>query len=81
MLVKFVDSVEEYWVLLGNINSPQNKDQRLFTVYIPKVNRLSTINCDQLKSLIRAIIDSKLGAVIWIALSHIMQRHWFTTRQ
>ena len=64
MLVKFVESANEaYWVLLRDINPPQDEDQRSFTVHIPKENRLSTADWDLIKFHIRAITDLKLGAV------------------
>jgi hypothetical protein len=64
MIIKYVKSANEaYWIFLRDVNPPHDENQKSFTVHIPKTNRLSATNWDQIKTLIRMITNKKLGAV------------------
>lgn len=64
MIIKYVKSANEaYWIFLRDIDPPHNENRESFIVHIPKANRLSTTNRDQIRTLIRTITNRKLGAV------------------
>jgi hypothetical protein len=60
MIVKYVASEDEaYWILLRNIEAP-NQDNASFTIYLPRENRLSTIDWDEIAKYVRRVTDAKL---------------------
>jgi hypothetical protein len=62
MLVKYVESVREaYWVLLQDVPRPP-QTQQSFTVRIPKENRISNLDWQQLRDRLVGIQDLKLAA-------------------
>jgi len=62
MLVKYCEDVNEaYWLLLKDV-PPPNQENETFTVNIPKVNRLSNINWDEIKNYVRDITDGKIAS-------------------
>jgi len=63
MLVKYIEHTNEaYWLLLKDIDIPAT-DQKTFTVHIPKANRLSTINWQDIQGYVRGITSTKLASV------------------
>ncbi|MCK4639707.1 MAG: DUF4365 domain-containing protein [Candidatus Marinimicrobia bacterium] len=64
MLVKYVESEgEAYWVFLREITASMDENQKTITVHIPKSNRISSINWEEITAVVREITDLKLGAV------------------
>jgi hypothetical protein len=62
MLIKYIEAEDEaYWILLKDVDTP-NQDNQTFTVYLPRVNTLSTINWDSIAGYVREITDIKLAA-------------------
>jgi hypothetical protein len=62
LLIKFVQSeMEGYWQLLYNIRPP-DREQRSFSVPIPKVNRLSLINWNTVRQHVWNVTHDKLEA-------------------
>jgi hypothetical protein len=62
MLVKFVaDENEAYWILIREIPRPTQR-ARTFSVQIPRENRLSTLNWDDIRRRVHRITDTKLSA-------------------
>jgi hypothetical protein len=62
MLVKYIaDENEAYWLLLSKVPEP-NQGQDTFTVSIPKQNKLSNIDWEDIKQYIREVTDEKLAA-------------------
>lgn len=62
MLVKYVaEENEAYWILLIDIPEP-NQQNETFTVHIPKANKLSEINWQEIENYIREIVDHKLNS-------------------
>lgn len=63
MLVKYVESeAEAYWLLFRDIPSP-SQDQETFTIQIPKMNRLSSIEWSNINIYIRSVTDKKLASM------------------
>lgn len=62
ILIKYIEAEDEaYWVLLKDVDIP-NQDNNTFTVYLPRANRLSTIDWDSIAGYAREITDIKLAA-------------------
>lgn len=65
LLVKYVESENEaYWLLLKDISPPDGfQNQETFSVYLPRKNRISTINwVNDVVAHVRYITDKKLKA-------------------
>lgn len=63
LIVKYVESENEaYWLLLKDIPEP-NQLNETFTIKLPRVNTLSTINWDDITNYVRDITQRKLRAV------------------
>ncbi|MES2650548.1 MAG: DUF4365 domain-containing protein [Bacteroidota bacterium] len=63
MVIKFVESENEsYYILLKDVDEP-NQENETFTLYIPKENRLSTINWNEITDYVRSVTDKKLAAM------------------
>lgn len=63
MLVKFIESENEaYWLWLKDANYRADDSQETMTVRIPRQNRLSTINWNQVQAHVRTVTDRKLAA-------------------
>lgn len=63
ILVKYIKvENESYWLLLKDIPTP-NQENDTFTVHIPKSNKLSEINWDDIYSHIRKVTDEKLATI------------------
>jgi hypothetical protein len=59
LLVKYVEADNEaYWLLLGDVPEP-NQRHKTFTVRIPKANRLSTIDWQQIQNYVRDVTNGK----------------------
>lgn len=64
LLVKYVESENEaYYILLRDLYPELAENQKEFTVHIPKNNKLSEADWDNLAFLLRKITDRKLGAM------------------
>jgi hypothetical protein len=62
MLIKFVEEENEaYWILLIDIPEP-NQENETFTAHIPKANKFSEINWQDIEDYIREIVDYKLNS-------------------
>lgn len=62
MLVKYVEVENEaYWLLLRDVPKP-NQDQETFTVRIPKINRLSSIEWQCIQNYVRDVTNGKLAS-------------------
>lgn len=62
MIVKYViPENEAYWILLKDVPSP-NQENDNFTIHIPRANRLSQINWNEIKDYIETVTDRKLAA-------------------
>ena len=62
MVVKFVENDNEaYWMWLRDVATPR-ADHKTMTVRIPKANRLSAIQWDQVEGRVHAVTDAKLAA-------------------
>jgi hypothetical protein len=62
MVVKFVESDNEaYWIWLRDIAAPK-ADQKTMTVRIPRANRLSAIQWDQVEGHVHSVSDNKRAA-------------------
>ena len=61
MLVKYIEEENEaYWLLLKDI--PElSQEHQTFTVNIPKANKLSTIDWNEIKEYVRRVTDIKLA--------------------
>lgn len=63
LLVKFVEEENEaYWILLKDVPEP-SQDNETFTVRIPRQNRLTELNWNEIADYVRAITHRKLRAV------------------
>ena len=63
MVVKYVNIEKEaYWIFLKDISEP-NQEHETFTVHIPKKNKLSEINWDELRNYINKVTDKKRAAI------------------
>ena len=63
LIVKYVEDVDEaYWILLKDVPEP-NQSNETFTINIPIINLLSTLNWNSIKSYVRSISEKKLKAV------------------
>jgi hypothetical protein len=61
LLVKYVEADNEaYWLLLSDVPEPDQR-HKTFTVRIPKANRLSTIDWQQIQKYVRDVTNGKLG--------------------
>jgi hypothetical protein len=61
MLVKYVEAEKEaYWLLLSDVPEP-NQEQDSFTVRIPKQNRLSSINWQEIQEYVRQVTNGKIA--------------------
>jgi hypothetical protein len=59
MLVKYVEAENEaYWLLLSDVPEP-NQEQESFTIWIPKENRLSTIDWLRIQKYVRDVTNGK----------------------
>jgi hypothetical protein len=62
MLVKYIEADQEaYWVLLRDVQPPKQNRQS-FTVRVPRANRLSTLDWQQLRMRLGRIQGLKLDA-------------------
>ena len=62
MLVKYIKSENEgYWLFLSDIEKP-NQNNNTFTIKIPKSNKLSNIEWDNIRAHIQEVTDSKLAS-------------------
>jgi uncharacterized protein DUF4365 len=69
ILVKFVEADSEgYWLWLRDIVEPR-EDQETLNLKIPKTNRLSRIDWEQIKTYVRRVTDVKTAAMRREALS------------
>lgn len=60
LLVKYIESENEaFWVLLYDVPEP-NQSQKTFTIRIPKRNRLSSIDWNQIQEYVREVTRGKL---------------------
>jgi hypothetical protein len=63
LIVKYILAENEaYWILLKDIEIP-NLNNESFTIYIPRENRLSTINWNLISNYVQLITGNKLDAV------------------
>lgn len=63
MLIKYVEVEEEaYWLLLKEIPSPP-QEQKSFTVHIPRMHRLSTIDWSVIQAHVCDVHSRKLDAM------------------
>ncbi len=63
MIVKYIeDEHEAYWTLLSDVTPPANPNQGEFTIYLPRIQSISTINWNDIVAYIRRITELKLGA-------------------
>ena len=63
MLVKFIESENEaYWLWLKDVNGPRDDGQETLIVRVPRQNRLSTIDWNQVQAHVRTVTDRKLAA-------------------
>jgi len=61
MLVKYVEVENEaYWLLLSEVPEP-NQEQDSFTIRIPKQNRLSSINWQEIQEYVRQVTNGKIA--------------------
>lgn len=64
LLIKYISSEREaYWLLLKDVNPPQNEEQTSFTIKIPKINKLSELNWNIIVTIVRNITEIKLNSV------------------
>jgi hypothetical protein len=62
LLIKYISSENEaYWLLLEDVNPPERV--KSFTVRIPRVNKLSELDWNDIVDQVRTISDIKLEAV------------------
>jgi hypothetical protein len=60
MIVKFVEKAKEaYWILLRDVSLP-DLSHKSFTISIPKKNRLSAIEWQNIQDHVRQVTDIKL---------------------
>lgn len=63
MIVKFVESENEaYWLLLKDVPEP-NQENETFTIKLPRLNTLSSIDWNEITNYVRNITNRKLRAV------------------
>lgn len=63
LLVKYVEADKEaYWILLKDVPEP-NQDNETFTIRIPRQNRLSELNWNDIADYVRDITHRKLKTV------------------
>lgn len=63
LLIKYIDSEKEaYYLLLKDVPEP-DQDQESFTVYLPRTNRLSELNWNEITEYVRLIHYKKIAAV------------------
>ncbi len=61
MIAKFEAENEAFWILLKDVHPPNNEEQKEFTVYISRDNRISTINWENhIVNYVRDITQKKL---------------------
>ncbi|MCZ7400538.1 MAG: DUF4365 domain-containing protein [Candidatus Methanoperedens sp.] len=64
LLIKYVSSENEaYWLLLKDVNPPENEGQNSFTVKIPKRNKLSELDWNIIVDYVRTTTNIKLESV------------------
>ena len=64
LLIKYVSSENEaYWLLLKDVNPPENQRQNSFTIKIPKENKLSELDWNIIVDLVNEITMTKLNSV------------------
>ena len=62
MIIKYIESENEaYWMLLKNVDKP-NQENEMFTIYIPRENKISNINWSKVVTEIRETTQVKLAA-------------------
>lgn len=62
MLVKYVEEEDAaYWILFKDIPTP-NQIQETFTIRIPRENKLSTINWNEIQQYVSEVTKRKLNA-------------------
>lgn len=62
MLVKYVAEEDEaYWLLFRDIPTPP-EGQKTFSVHIPRLHRLSSIEWADVQAYVRSVTDTKLAA-------------------
>lgn len=63
LIIKYIENENEaYWILLKKINEP-NQQRETFTIHIPRENRISSIEWQEIINYVRSITDRKLGSV------------------
>jgi hypothetical protein len=63
MIVKYIEDEDEaYWTLLSDVVPPQNPDQGEFTIYLPREQRVSTIDWNDIVLYVRDVTETKLEA-------------------
>jgi hypothetical protein len=63
MVIKYVESENEsYYILLKDVEEPNQKNET-FTIYLPKENKLSTIDWNEVTSYVRNVTGKKLAAM------------------
>jgi len=63
MVIKYVEEEDEaYYILLKDVETP-NQEAKTFTIYIPRENKLSTIDWEEITDYIREVTDKKLAAM------------------
>lgn len=63
MIVKFIEAENEaYWTLLKDVESP-NQDNETFTIHIPRQNKLTGINWQEIVTYVRQVTYKKLAAI------------------
>lgn len=63
MRVKYVESEDEaYWILLRDVQEPNDPGQKTMTVRIPRANRLSRIDWTDVQAHVQTVTDRKLAA-------------------
>ena len=61
MLVKYVEAENEaYWLLLSDVPEP-NPMQKTLTIRIPKHNRISEIDWQEIQGYVRKVTDGKIN--------------------
>ncbi|HMO79568.1 MAG TPA: DUF4365 domain-containing protein [Pyrinomonadaceae bacterium] len=62
MIVKYVESEDEaYWILMKDVPAPSQANDS-FTIHIPRRNRLSRIDWNEIAEYVRQVSEGKLNA-------------------
>jgi hypothetical protein len=64
LFVKYIEDEDEaYWRLLSDITVPANENQKSFTAYFPRENKISNINWNNIINYVRRVTTKKLAAM------------------